>query len=259
MRHVYQNHQEQKAEKFSKTESQRTIVKRMKLRQRLEQIRAECSPYGEDAVRLCCRALTQSSIVDMNKHQWSLFMKRLEKEKTGPMFNFRGDIRYDHASLNGIATIFEEGFCDSISKTLIQREELYIPVAAVTMIFPRWNRDPCVLMVDIAKGATDLATDLFETTYQLVGDVWHMSITSGPSLALAATDNATMTISGAKKEAILKVFGSRVLEALDDIVPEGSENWRSKSVSMTFRKQGVICQVALDPMRAVGLAKMLYV
>ncbi|RAL07971.1 uncharacterized protein BO97DRAFT_229359 [Aspergillus homomorphus CBS 101889] len=216
--------------------SQRGIEKRKKLNRRLYEIHATCCPNGERA--------------------WSLLLKKLEQEKNGPVLNIENAISYEHASLKGIAAVFETDFCDMIRRTSIRIKEQFISGAAVTMTFPRWNESTCTLIIDIAKGANDLAMALFGITCELVGHNRHIMTTDGLSLILPATD---ITLKGAKQQAIIKVLGSRILEALNDYQQGSSAEEKFESVSMTVRGQDASCEVALNPSRAVQIAKMLYI
>lgn len=60
---------------------------------------------------------------------------------------------------------------------------------------------------------------LFETTFTFTGQAQHIIISGGPTLIVPAKE---FTLKGAKKEAIAKVFGLRVDEAIaDDFDSEG--------------------------------------
>ncbi|ODM15238.1 hypothetical protein SI65_09179 [Aspergillus cristatus] len=190
----------------------------------------------------------------MNNDQWSLLLDKLEKEKNEPVSNPNNNIIYEQASLNGIASIFDSRLCDMIKKIPIRID---IWTAAVTMIFPPWNEGTCTLILDIANGADDLAMTLFGTTFTFTGQAQHIMISGGPKLTVPGTE---FTLKGAKKEAIAKVFGLRVYEAIADHFESegGSAKDLSENLSMTVKREGAVIEISLGLLRAIELAKILY-
>ncbi|PYH94468.1 hypothetical protein BO71DRAFT_483742 [Aspergillus ellipticus CBS 707.79] len=238
--------------------SRRTIEKNEKFQKRLREVRARCARNGDNAVRLCCIGLTKSQVIDMNKDQWSLLLNKLEIERDGPILNPNSlcDMRYKHASLDGIAAIFDGRLCENIKKVRIS--EQYTWTAAVTMIFPQWNERPCTLIIDLAKGADELAMALFETAFTQSGQVQHIMTRGGPKLILPVIE---FTLKGAKRKSIARVFGPKLSAAIvDGFNPEGSlEEESTENVAMTIKGEGAIFEIFLDPLRAVELAKKLYI
>lgn len=255
VRHINNQHLKKNQEKALKAiKSPPVTEKGKKFHKRLNEVRAKCNRDGDHAVRLCCIGLTQSLVVDMNNDQWSLLLDKLEKEKNEPVSNPNNNIIYEQASLNGIASIFDSRLCDMIKKIPIRID---IWTAAVTMIFPPWNEGTCTLILDIANGADDLAMTLFGTTFTFTGQAQHIMISGGPKLTVPGTE---FTLKGAKKEAIAKVFGLRVYEAIADHFESegGSAKDLSENLSMTVKREGAVIEISLGLLRAIELAKILY-
>lgn len=81
-------------------------------------------------------------------------------------------------------------------------------------------------------------------------------ISGGPKLTVPVTE---FTLKGAKKEAIAKVFGLRIYEAIADDFEseEGSAKELSENLLMTVKRESAVIEVSLGLLRAVELAKML--
>jgi len=83
-------------------------------------------------------------------------------------------------------------------------------------------------------------------------------INGGPKLTVPVTE---FTLRGVKKEAIAKVFGLRVYEAIayNFVSKEGLAKGLSENLSMTVKREGAVIEISPGLLRAVELAETLYI
>ncbi|KAB8239924.1 hypothetical protein BDV35DRAFT_375089, partial [Aspergillus flavus] len=226
-----------------------------KVRSRLDLVHATCKPNGDRAVWLCCISMTQSHLADMNKKEWSSFLAKLGKEKNGKIIDPLPT--YENPTLKALERVSSSTICDMIKKVPIEGNKQSVQTASLTMIFPKWNDDICSMILDISHGVDHLARALFEASFTIAEQRRHIIISSGGALS---APNDVFILKGAKKRATEEIFGSMIYKALIDN-PEsgGSDDVVLESVSMTIRREDAVLKLSLDPMRAVEVAKVLYV
>lgn len=190
-------------------------------------------------------------MVDMNRKEWSLFLDKIGNEIDGPVLRYSPALTYDFALLKGIAAIFDKQLYEIIRKGSFRADGKGRLTAAVTMIFPQWNEGTCTLIVNISKGAFELAKALFKTTITRGTQVYYIVVDDGPSLTVPRME---FTLRDAKKNACKEIFAPDVYAAITNSL--GSDPW--SALSMTIKEEGANIEISLDPMRGCDLAKMLY-
>lgn len=136
------------------------------------------------------------------------------------------------------------------------------PKAAVTTVLPKWGGPvDCLISLDIRKAQVhDVALALFSAEVTWVQQDLHILrdgftiVSSGPS--------AEVTLKGATKDAIIKVFGSETCDAVSDspICKREREEGRqlTQCVSMYITNDGGIISLSLSLQSAPRIYSILY-
>jgi hypothetical protein len=236
---------------FTPATSDCTQKKKRIFETRLLEVRKRCDPNSDNAERLVCKALKQTHVVDMNRNEWSLFLDKMGNERGGPVLRWKPALRYDFASSKGIEAVFRKQICDTIRKGSIRADGKGILTAAVTMIFPQFVEGTCTLIINISKGAFELAKALFKTTITRGTQVYHFMVDDGPSLTMPLVE---FTLGDAKKDAVKEIFVPQVYAAITNDLNSDQDT----AVSMIIKEESARIEIFLNPWRGCDLAKVLY-
>ncbi|KAL4993999.1 hypothetical protein BDV10DRAFT_189458 [Aspergillus recurvatus] len=117
-----------------------------------------------------------------------------------------------NASLERIPRVFNEYLCRAIRKVSVQNTGIPVMKAAVTMAFPRSGLVDCLMSLDICEEEVErLALDLFNTEVKWMEQVLHVVVNGGITLIMP---NSEITLKGVLDDAIIKVFGHDIYEAI---------------------------------------------
>ncbi|EDN05787.1 predicted protein [Histoplasma mississippiense (nom. inval.)] len=122
---------------------------------------------------------------------------------------------FEHASLEGIATVFDQYICGAIRRDPIQIDRITFWRASVTTVFPLWGGPvDCLLSLDICEwGVEYLAMALFNAKVKWVEQVLHIVLNEGITLIVP---NSEATLKGVRDEALIMVFGSDIHKAINE-------------------------------------------
>ncbi|KAB8227907.1 uncharacterized protein BDW43DRAFT_234368 [Aspergillus alliaceus] len=256
-------------------------------------VRLRCRPNSATGVLLCSTALGKDNMASMNKYHREELFNKLERERNGPLLNSPvlkeisrlhqipdmqietdqpplpehnnhsniDGATFEHASLEGIATVFTEDLCSIILRVPCQIDGETIWKAAVTTAFPLWGGlVNCLMSLDICMPGIDyLAMALFDARITPAEPLRHISFGDGPTLVVP---NSESTMKGVKEGAIIKVFGAEIHEAIRDSPVRKKELGEGKQltecVSMIITRQGAIINLSLDLNRGVEISRKLY-
>ncbi|KAL4889179.1 hypothetical protein BDV59DRAFT_187062 [Aspergillus ambiguus] len=270
-----------------------TSTKDQKFRQFLDSLRLRCHPHSATAVLLCCIAIGKDNIVNMNRFQRNALLDKFERERNGPILsspvlqeiansqripemkgksyqptlatrdshsNIDG-ATYEHAFLEGLATVFKEDLCGIISRVPTQVDGETVWKAAVTTAFPLWGGlVNCLMSLDICTAGVDyLAMALFNAKINQAEPLRYIDFDDGPTLIVPDSES---TMKGVKEEAIVKVFGVEIQEAIRDSPVRRKEleqrRQLTECVSMIVTRQGAIVNLSLDLNRGIEISRKLY-
>lgn len=147
---------------------------------------------------------------------------------------------FEHASLEGIATVFDQYICGAIRRDPIQIDRITFWRASVTTVFPLWGGPvDCLLSLDICEwGVEYLAMALFNAKVKWVEQVLHIVLNEGITLIVP---NSEATLKGVRDEALIMVFGSDIHKAINESPVHRRELEEGKHVtecvSMILTKQ----------------------
>ncbi|KAH8772340.1 hypothetical protein BGZ57DRAFT_764040, partial [Hyaloscypha finlandica] len=134
-----------------------------------------------------------------------------EISPNNPGFAIAQEGMIEHASLEGIAEVFDKYMCDAIRRVKIQKDGITSSKAAVTMDFPLWGLVDCLMSLDVReRDVEQLAMALFNVQVESVGHARYVTLTGGVRL----TPNPEVTLKGVLDEAIILVFGPEVHGAI---------------------------------------------
>ncbi|KAB8253553.1 hypothetical protein BDV32DRAFT_133951 [Aspergillus pseudonomiae] len=259
----------------------------------LNDMRPRCRPNSATAVLLCSTALGKDNMTDMNKDHRKAFFDKLEYEREGPLLNsvvlkriaeshqipnMKGETdqpplpihdshsnihgaTFEHASIEGIARVFNDDLCSVISKVSSEVDGERKWKAAVTTAFPLWGGlVNCLMSLDIHMVGVDyLAMALFNARITPAEQLRYISFGDGPTLVVP---NSESTMKGVTEEAIMKVFGAEILDAIRGSSVRRKELREGKQltecVSMIVTSQGAIINLSLDLNRGFEISRKLY-
>ncbi|KAF1365190.1 hypothetical protein EJ07DRAFT_96300, partial [Lizonia empirigonia] len=161
---------------------------------------------------------------------------------------------FENASLLGIVEVFNQYICNAIRTVKVDGELK----AAVTMAFPIWGGPvDCVMSLDVNKHDVEqLVGALFKAEVKSVGQVLHVVLNQ---VTLVTSSEATLK--GVPDEAIIKVFGLEIYEAIADCPMRRRELEEGKSVtdciSASFAKSGLIINLYLGLERGLQIRSKL--
>lgn len=150
-------------------------------------------------------------------------LHRLAKTSSVPMHSSPSSIdgaTFEHASLEGIATVFNENLCGFISNVSTQNDGETVWKAAVTTTFLLWGGlVNCLMSLDVSLMVVYyFAMALFNARINPADPLRHITFDNGPTLILP---NSELTMKGVKDETIGKAFGTEVYEAIRDSMCRG--------------------------------------
>ncbi|KAK2796024.1 hypothetical protein FQN50_009644 [Emmonsiellopsis sp. PD_5] len=168
---------------------------------------------------------------------------------------------FEHASLEGIATVFDKYICDAIRRVPVQIDSITFWRASVTTVFPLWGGPvDCLLSLDICEwGVEYLAMALFNAKVKWAEQVHHIVLDQGTTLIVP---NSEVTLKGVRDEAIIMVFGHEIHKAINESpvhrreLEEGKHV--SECVSMILTKQGAIINLTVGLDRGLEIQNKLY-
>jgi hypothetical protein len=268
-------------------------AKDQKFRSFLDSVQLKCRPNGAAGVLLCVVGVGKDNITSMNNSQRVALLDKLASERNGPLLGSKvlkgiassrripeveeeedqpilptphgqstidGET-YEHASLEGIATVFNDHIRDIISRIPTQVNGETIWKAAVTTAFPLWGGlVNCLISLDICMLGVDyLAMALFNARISPAESLRRITFDEGPTLIVP---NSESTMKGVKEEAIIKVFGAEIHEAIRISPLRRKELEQGKGltecVSMIVTRQGAIVNLSLDLNRGIEISRKLY-
>lgn len=259
----------------------------------LTSVQARCRPNSATGVLLCCTAIGKDNITNMNILRRTALYNKLESERNGPLLSspilkqipsssqipiMTGEANqptlpahsspssidvatFEHASLEGIATVFNEDLCGFISNVSTQNDGETVWKAAVTTTFPLWGGlVNCLMSLDVSLVGVDyFAMALFNARINPAEPLRHITFDNGPTLILP---NSELTMKGVKDETIEKFFGTEVYEAIRDSHVRRMEVEQAKPltecVSMIVTRHGAIVNLSLDLNRGIEISGKLY-
>jgi len=165
------------------------------------------------------------------------------------------------ASLEGTAKVFERYICGAIRRIQAQTESMTSWKASVTMLFPLWGGPvDCLMSLDVCESDVEhLAMLLFNAQVKWAEDVLHIVLDEGITLIIPSSE---ATLKGVRDEAILKVFGSEIHNAINESPIRRRElkgnKQKTECVSMILTKNGAIINLSLGLDRSLEIEKKLY-
>jgi hypothetical protein len=150
----------------------------------------------------------------------------------------------ENASLQGIAKVFDEYMCDAIRRVTVQSDLK----AAVTTVLPVWGGPvDCLMSLDVCEREVEqLVMDLFNAKVKWVEQVLHVVLKEGITLIIPHSE---ATLKGVLDEAIVKVFGPEIHDAITESPVRRRELEEGKRVtecvSMILTKNGAIINLSL--------------
>jgi hypothetical protein len=163
----------------------------------------------------------------------------------------------ENASLQGIAKVFDEYMCDAIRRVTVQSDLK----AAVTTVLPVWGGPvDCLMSLDICEREVEqLAMDLFNAKVKWVEQVLHVVLKEGITLIIPHSE---ATLKGVLDEAIVKVFGPEIHDAITESPVRRRELEEGKRVtecvSMILTKNGAIINLSLGLEGGLQIQNKLY-
>ena len=165
------------------------------------------------------------------------------------------------ASLEGTAKVFERYICGAIRRIQAQTESMTSWKASVTMLFPLWGGPvDCLMSLDVCESDVEhLAMLLFNAQVKWAEDVLHIVLDEGITLIIPSSE---ATLKGVRDEAIVKVFGSEIHNAINESPIRRRElkgkKQKTECVSMILTKNGAIINLSLGLDRSLEIEKKLY-
>jgi hypothetical protein len=167
---------------------------------------------------------------------------------------------FEHASLDGIDAVFQGLVCGAIRTTSPLTDGIKRSKASVTTVFPPWGAVDCLLSLDICEESVEpLAAALFNATVKWAELSLHIGFAGGTSLTIP---NSEVTLKGVQDEAIAKVFGSEIQQAIQQSRIRIQELEKGKlttdCVSMIITEKGAIISLSLGLIQGLEIQKKLY-
>ena len=168
----------------------------------------------------------------------------------------------ENASIQGIADVFDEYMCGAIRRDTVQRGGTTYLNAAVTMDFPLQGLVDCLMSLAIHPSKVEYLTmALFKVKVESVGHVRYIILIGGVRL----TPNPEITLKGVSDEAIIRVFGPEIYEAITASgirkkeLEEGNDITEGVSMILTSRSsEGAIINLSLDLRGGAQIQNKLY-
>lgn len=163
----------------------------------------------------------------------------------------------ENASLQGIAKVFYEYMCGAIRRVTVDSDLK----AAVTMVFPVWGGPvDCLMSLDVCeRDVEQLAMALFNAKVKWAERVLHVVLIEGTKLIIP---NSEVTLKGVRDEAIIKVFGPEIHNAISESPVRKTELQEGKHVtecvSMILTKNGAIVNLCLGLKGGLEIQNKLY-
>lgn len=169
----------------------------------------------------------------------------------------------ENASLEGVAKVFDKNICVAIRRVQVQTDSDKITSwkASVTMVFPLWGGPvDCLMSLDVCESDVEhLAMLLFDAQMKWVEQVRHIVLNEGITLIIP---NSEATLKGVRDEAIIKVFGNDIYNAINESPVRKRESkegkLRTECVSMILTKNGAIINLSLGLDRGLEIRDKLY-
>jgi hypothetical protein len=150
--------------------------------------------------------------------------------------------------------------CGAIRRVTLQSDGITSWKAAVTMDFPDWGGVDCLLSLDICEQDVEhLVMVLFNARVKWVEQVRHIVFREGITLII---QNSEATLKGVQAEAIIKVFGPKIFQAITKgpvwkrEIKEGK--LLTECVSMILTKNGAIINLSLGLEEGLEIEDKLY-
>jgi hypothetical protein len=162
-----------------------------------------------------------------------------------------------NASLQGIARVFDEYMCRAIRRVTVQSDVK----AAVTTIMPIWGGPvDCLTSLDICEREVEkLVMDLFNTKVKWMEQALHVVLKEGITLSVPHSE---VTLKGVADEAVIKIFGPEIHDAITKSPIHRRELEEGKRVtecvSMILTKNGAIINLSLDLEGGLQIQDKLY-
>ncbi len=163
----------------------------------------------------------------------------------------------ENAPLQGIAKVFDEYMCNTIRRVTVQG----VLKAAVTTVLPVWGGPvDCLMSLDICEREVEkLAMDLFNAKVKWVGQDLHVVSKEGMTMIIPHSE---ATLKGVLVEAIMKVFGPEIYDAITESPVRERELKEGKHVtecvSMILTKNGAIINLSLGLEGGLQIQDKLY-
>ncbi|KFY48961.1 hypothetical protein V495_00870 [Pseudogymnoascus sp. VKM F-4514 (FW-929)] len=169
----------------------------------------------------------------------------------------------ENASLEGVAKVFDKNICVAIRRVQVQTDSDKITSwkASVTMVFPLWGGPvDCLMSLDVCESDVEhLAMLLFDAQMKWVEQVRHIVLNEGITLIIPHSE---ATLKGVRDEAIIKVFGNDIYNAINESPVRKRESkegkLRTECVSMILTKNGAIINLSLGLDRGLEIRDKLY-
>ncbi|KAL4755741.1 uncharacterized protein BDW70DRAFT_145998 [Aspergillus foveolatus] len=168
---------------------------------------------------------------------------------------------FEHASLDGVATVFDGLICGAIRTTSFLANGKRFTRASVTTVFPPWGGPvDCLLSLDICiSSVPQLAMALFNATVKWMGNSFHISFEQGTTLTVPSSE---VTLKGVGDAAIAEVFGSEIQQAIQESRIRLKEleggKLMTECVSMIVTEKDAIVSLSLGLVRGLEIKKKLY-
>ena len=166
------------------------------------------------------------------------------------------------ASPRGIADVFEKRVCDALKGQTIQHNGTTYLGAAVTMSFPNWVMDDCIMTLAIHENeVADLLNALFNIQEEWQGHVRCLVFPGGCKAVLSSE----LTLKSVPESVISKVFGPEIYAAVavsnlregelanGVVVPQGVSMILPASFGDT-----VVINLVLETMKAVQIRNKIF-
>ena len=165
----------------------------------------------------------------------------------------------DNATVEGTREVFGNYLCEAVRTRHVDGQEK----SAVTIMLPKWGGlVDCLISLDIREQeVVKLALSLFNTDISRVESNLHVMLQTGLSVILSMP-TAEVTLKGATDEAITKVFGFEICNAVTESPIRKREKEAGQQlthcVSMILTKDGAIINISLGLEGGLAILKKLH-
>jgi hypothetical protein len=167
----------------------------------------------------------------------------------------------ENALIEGIGKVFDKYICGTIKRVSVQSDRITSWRASVTMVFPFWRGlVNCLISLDVCEWDVEhLAIALFNTKVKWVEQDRHIVLNKGIMLIIS---NSEATLKGVQDEAIIKVFGPEIRNAINKSPVQTRELEEGKHatecVLIILTKNGAIINLSLSLDRGLEIQNKLY-